>query len=211
MSSMRTSVFAVIALAALVPATAAAQSSTRSSSPMPYSTYPWNIGVLGGVTVSNVSTDDDVTLTKVVGAQAGVFADRSFGPNVGGRVEALISQRGARNDAADNNMRLAYLDIPVLVRVGSTVTNRTHVHAFTGLTPGIRLKTSTTNGSGLSTDITTDVKTFDLGWVIGAAVEQGAWSLDGRYTLGLVNQNNAPTGAEFKNRSFSVNVGYRIR
>ena len=205
MSTTRKSVLAILALAALVPATAAAQ--TRSNG---RATYPWTVGVLGGATWSGISTKDDVNLKEVWGAQAGVFADRGFNPNVGGRVEVLVSQRGAKNAITGNTMRLAYLDVPVLVRVGNTATNRMHFHAFTGLTPGFLLKTSTTTGGGLSSDISTDAKSFDLGWVIGAGVEQHAWSFDARYTFGLLNVNNVATGADYKNRSLSLNVGYRF-
>jgi hypothetical protein len=206
MKKLILAILATVAITTLVPATAAAQ--TRRTARV--RTGVWNTGVLGGITLSTFSTANSTPLTQVVGAQAGLFADRGVNRNVGVRVEVLISQRGAKNDANANTMRLAYLDVPLMVRVGPTTTNEMHFHAFTGLTPGIRLKTSTTTGGALAGGIGTDVKTFDLGWVIGAAVEQHAWSLDGRYTFGLVNVNNVPTDVEYKNRSFSFNVGYRF-
>jgi hypothetical protein len=199
-------IVAILAIAALIPASAAAQ--TRRTTRV--RTGVWNMGVLGGVTLSTLSTDNNTPLKQVAGAQAGVFADRGINRNVGVRVEVLISQRGAKNEANANTMRLAYLDVPLMVRVGPTTTNETHFHAFTGLTPGFLLKTSTTTGGALAGGISTDVKSFDLGWVIGVAVEQHAWSVDGRYTLGLVNVNNVPTQVNYKNRSFSFNVGYRF-
>lgn len=209
MSTTRKSLLAIAAIAAVVslagPASAEAQTRRRTASD------PWSMGVLGGVTWSGVSTKDDVNLSKVWGAEAGVFADHRLTPDLGGRVEVLISQRGAKNSLTGNTMRLAYLDVPLLVRFGNMTTNNVHVHAFTGLTPGFLLKTDTTTGGGLSSDISTDVKTFDLGWVIGAGVEQHAWSFDARYTFGLLNANNVPTGATFKNRSLGLNVGYRFR
>lgn len=202
---MTKSILATLAIAALLPAAAAAQTRTHSSS-----TYPVTYGVLAGATWSGISTKDDVNLRKVWGAQAGVFADRGFNPNVGGRIEVLVSQRGAKNSVTGNTMRLAYLDVPVLVRVGNTSTNSMHFHAFTGLTPAFLLKTDTTTGGGLSSDISPAAKSFDLGWVIGAGVEQQAWTFDARYTFGLMNVNDVPTGADYKNRSLSLNVGYRF-
>ncbi len=200
-------ILAIFAFAALIPATAGAQTRTRT---VHSQARPWNFGILGGITWSGVSSDS-VKLSKVWGAQAGVFADRGIDPNFGVRVEALVSQRGARNDASGNTMRLAYLDVPLLVRVGNTSTNATHFHAFTGLTPGFLVKTTTTSGGALAGGISTDAKSFDLGWTIGAGVEQHAWSFDARYNLGLMNVNNVPTGVKYKNRSLSLNVGYRLR
>lgn len=194
---MTKSLLATLAFAVLLPSSAAAQNS------------PMTFGVLGGATWSGISTKDDVNLKEVWGAQAGVFADQGFTSNVGGRIEVLVSQRGAKNDVTKATMRIAYLDVPVLLRVGNTSSNSLHFHAFTGLTPGFKLKVDEDLG-GLSSDITPAVKSFDLGWVIGAGVEQHAWMFDARYTFGLVNVNDIPTGAEYKNRSLSLNVGYRF-
>jgi hypothetical protein len=52
---------------------------------------------------------------------------------------------------------------------------------------------------------------MDFGWTIGAGVERGALSLDLRYTMGLMNINEDDTGAEFKNRSAALKIGYRFR
>jgi hypothetical protein len=202
---MKKTTFAILAIALFVPAAAGAQTRTTR-----VRTGVWNVGILGGVTSSTLSTANKTPLKQAWGAQAGVFADRGINRNVGVRAEVLVSQRGAKNEANANTMHLAYLDVPLMVRVGPTTTNDTHFHVFTGLTPGFLLKTSTTTGGALAGGISTDVKTFDLGWVVGAGVEQHALSLDARYTFGLVNVNNVPTGVEYKNRSLSINVGYRF-
>jgi opacity protein-like surface antigen len=204
---MKKPILAMLAIAALIPATAAAQARRTARVP----TGVWNAGILGGATFSNLSTSNNTPLKTAIGAQAGVFADYGINRNVGARIEVLISQRGAKNDATDNTMRLAYLDVPVFVRIGPTTTNETHFHAFTGLTPGFLLKKDTTTGGVLTGDINSaNLKSFDLGWLIGAGVEQHAWSLDARYTLGLLNINDVPSAVTIKNRSFSINVGYRF-
>lgn len=209
MSTTRMSVFAILAIAAVIsvsgPASAEAQTRRRNAA------GSWSGGIVGGVTWSGMSTKDDVTLKQIWGAQAGVFADYPVTPDIGARIEVLVSQRGAKNEITGNTMRLAYLDVPLLVKVGSTTTNDVHFHAFTGLTPGFLLKTDTTTGSGLATDFGSDAKKFDLGWVIGAGVEQHAWSFDARYTFGLVSINSVPNGSDYKNRSLSLNIGYRFQ
>jgi len=209
MLTTRKVVLAILALATLIPASAEAQTRRRATTARTTAADSWSAGILGGITFSGMSTKDDVDLKNIWGAQAGVFADHPITRDIGGRIEVLVSQRGAKNEVRGNTMRLAYLDVPLLLRFGNTATNDIHFHAFTGLTPGFLLKTDN-NAGGIATDFGPDAKRFDLGWVIGAAAEQHAWSLDARYTFGLVSINSVPNGTDYKNRSLSVNVGYRF-
>src|SRR6478672_6420780 len=115
---MKKTILAILAIAVLIPATATAQ--TRRTTRV--RTGVWNTGFLAGVTLSTLSTANSTPLKQVVGAQAGLFADRGINRNVGVRAEVLVTQRGAKNEANANTMRLAYLDVPLMVRVGPTTT-----------------------------------------------------------------------------------------
>lgn len=215
MSRARVSRFALflsITLFAPVAASAQTRPATRPA-PAQITMEPWSFGVTAGVTISNLKADNNADLDMAWGGTAGVFAGTNFNRNVGLQVEALVSQRGAKNDAGgDRTLRLTYLDVPVVIRLGNTETNDTHFHAFTGLTPGFKLASDLTNSATtLTIGVNDDIKTFDLGWVIGAAVERGPWSFDARYTLGLVDINDVAGGADLKNRSAGFKVSYRIR
>jgi opacity protein-like surface antigen len=191
-----------LVLVAVVPSAAAAQTS------------PVTFGVTAGVTLSDVNASDSSTFTKLWGAAGGIFVGRNFNPNVGLQVEALAVQRGAADDSttADATFRLTYIDVPVLLRVGPTSTNDMHFHVFTGVVPGFRMKADVKdNTSGVSVDLKDNTKSMDLGWTIGAGAERGALSLDVRYTMGLMNINDTETGAEYKNRSAMLKIGYRFR
>lgn len=194
-----------LAFTALVPATALAQ--TRGVEPV-------SLGITAGVTLSDLHSTDSSTFSKLWGGAAGVFASRNFGPTWGLQIEALATQRGASDDVstADASFRLTYLDIPVLLKFGPTTTNRRHFHLFTGPVPGFRLKAGVTdNTSGVSADLKNNTKTMDFGWTVGAGVEQHAWSLNLRYTMGLTNIREDGQSPEFKNRSGALMVGYRFR
>jgi opacity protein-like surface antigen len=188
---------------AMVPAISAAQTSTT-------------FGVKGGLTSATVTVEDsDESFKQLLGAVAGVFFGLNVTDNLALQVEGLVSQRGARSNAGgsvDTTYRLAYLDVPVLARLGSTNTNGTHFHVFTGpqFSVLINAKQSTEGVSG-SIDFKDELKSSDLGWTIGAGVEQGNLSLDARYTLGLVNINASPSDGVTKSRAFAVMVGFRLQ
>jgi hypothetical protein len=210
--------FAALVIAAstlATPSVAAAQTTTGTTMQGVMAPSTWSLGVMGGVTISSIDVNDDfddTDLGTVVGAQAGLFATRPVNENFGLRIEALVTQRGARNELSDTTMRIAYLDVPLLVRWGSMTTDATHFHVFGGVVPSFKLTVSTTDDIGvLSSDITDEVKPMDLGLLIGAGVDRGAWSIDGRYNFGLTNVNDRDDLAEYRNRQFSVNVGYRFR
>ena len=194
-----------LAVAALVPAAASAQTSTIR---------PITFGLTAGVTLSDINASDSTTFSKLWGGVGGIFVGGNINDNVGLQVEALATQRGAADDSstADATFRLTYLDIPVLLRFGPTSTNDTHFHVFTGPVPGFRLKADLKDKtSGISVDLKDNTNAFDFGWTAGAGVERGAWSADLRYTMGFMNINDDESGAEFKNRSAALKIGYRFR
>lgn len=202
---MTKTVAIAFAMAALIPAAANAQTSTMR---------PITFGLTAGVTLSDINASDSTTFTKLWGGVGGIFVGTKINENVGLQVEALAAQRGAADDSpsADATFRLTYLDIPVLLRFGPTSTNDTHFHVFTGPVPGFRLKADLKDKtSGVSVDLKENTNAFDFGWTAGAGVERGAWSADLRYTMGFTNLNDDEGGAEFKNRSAALKIGYRFR
>lgn len=211
MTRMRVWSIAVLAsCAVLAPAMSAGQ--TRQTTTTTTMT-PWTFGIKAGATLSTLQADNNADLDIAWGGTAGVFAGSNITRNLGVQIEALVGQRGAKNDAGgDRTLRITYLDVPVFLRLGNTQTNHVHVHAFTGLTPGFKLDSKLTdNASTLTIGVTDKIKGFDLGWVFGVALEHGPWQFDARYTFGLVDVNDLAGGADIKNRSAGFNVGYRLR
>lgn len=196
---------AAAAAIVLLPVAAAAQS-----------TYPTTFGFKVGVNSStlNLSNSDIPKVSSIWGAVGGAFVGRNISDNVGLQLEALFSQKGAEEDNSPSvgTIRLTYLDIPLTARFGSTTSNDTHFHVFTGPQLGMRLKAEVTDEPlDVTRDIKDDTKSWDFGWTLGAGVEKGAVSLDARYTLGLTNISKFDSDGDIKNRVFTVLLGYRFR
>lgn len=191
-----------LATVTFLPAAAAAQT-------------PITFGVKAGVTASTLSANDsaDLDVKTIWGAAAGVFLGKNLTPNLGLQLEGLVTQRGAKDNTfgGDAKIRLAYLDVPLTVRYGSTTTNETHYHVFTGPQIGFKLKAEIIDDVFGTTDISDDVESMDFGWTLGAGVERSRLSLDARYTFGLMNLDATSSGDTIKNRSFMVLIGFRLK
>ena len=176
---------------------------------------PITFGVKAGVTASTLSANDsaDLDVKTIWGGAAGVFLGKNLTPNLGLQLEGLVTQRGAKDNSfgGDTKIRLAYLDVPLTVRYGSTTTNETHYHVFTGPQISFNLKAETIDEVFGTTDVSDDVESMDFGWTLGAGVERNRLSLDARYTFGLMNLNATPSGDTIKNRSFMVLIGFRLK
>lgn len=187
----------------LVPVAAAAQTPQDTT-----------FGVKAGVTNSNLATPADTELKRIWGAVAGVFVGRNINDNFSMQVEGLFSQKGTkdRSVGSGTKVRLTYFDLPVLFRFGSTTTNETHFHVFTGPVPSFKLKAeASTESPDFTQDIDDEVESFDFGWTLGAGFERNRFSLDARYTHGLMNIDKAVTADKLKNRTFTVLAGIRLK
>jgi opacity protein-like surface antigen len=187
-----------IALMVVVPAAAMAQMS------------PVSAGIKGGINSATLSSDEDADLKQLLSGVGGVFIGRDISPNFGLQLEGLFSMRGAGfKDVDDAKINLQYIDVPVLARVGSPSNNGTRFFAFTGPQASLKVK-SEIELFGVTESLDDDVKSFDFGWVVGAGVDMQRFTLDARYTLGLMNIDD--TGDDtIKNRTFSVMLGYRFK
>jgi len=187
-----------IALMVVLPAAAKAQMS------------PVSAGIKGGINSATLSSDEDDDLKRLLGGVGGVFIGRDISPNFGLQLEGLFSMRGAGfKDVDDAKINLQYIDVPVLARVGSPSNNGPRFFAFTGPQASLKVK-SEIELFGVTESLDDEVKSFDFGWVVGAGVDMQRFTLDARYTLGLMNIDD--TGDDtVKNRTFSVMLGYRFR
>jgi hypothetical protein len=177
---------------------------------VPAAAQTWTGGLTAGATLSSLSADDRTDLHPIWGGVGGAFVTGNLNGNLGVQIEALISQRGAKNDATGATLRLTYLDVPLLFRFGSSVTSHRHLHAFAGVAPGFKLNAALSDGAThLSTGITGDITSFDLGIPIGLELGSGTWAVDARYTFGLLNVNDS--GSDIQNNAAAFKIVYRIR
>jgi Outer membrane protein beta-barrel domain len=177
-----------------------------------------------------VGANADIVETRR-GAVTGVYIHFPVSTVVAIRPELLFSLRGGRtvvgiagtDDLAEVDLELAYLELPILARL---VWPRGQVRpaVFGGPSVAIRIGCDllfvadtaqpkrSTCGREEENPAPIDasqVRTWDLGWVAGAAVElyltRTTLSLQGRYTEGLRSVLN--TGVDLKNRGVALLFG----
>jgi opacity protein-like surface antigen len=198
---------AVVMAAAPASAQTAAGSRTKSD----------GFGVKGGVVSSTLDLeipDFIVSADKQTGLTGGVFYGiRLFGP-VHLDVEALVTTKGAKYDLDDfqNEIRITYLEVPVLARVGFGRAGGFTAYVSGGPSLGLKLKEVQKEG-GDEIPVNDEVKTSDLGVALGGGVTFGSWIVDARYTLGLTDIVNVDAGGfaepTAKNKALSLTLGYR--
>jgi hypothetical protein len=131
--------------------------------------------------------------------------------------EALVSVKGASFSefSADADIEITYLEIPVLFRYGSPISTGTSLKLFAGPSLAFKLNAEATGeflGISEDQDIDDEVESVDFGLVIGAGIDSGRLTFDGRYTWGLMNIADTPVedDVQVKNRTFSLLIGFRF-
>jgi len=179
---------------------------------------PAVFGVKAGINLATVTFDpepDEDVLDRRTGFVGGLFVVVPASDRLGFQGEVLFSQKGASEDGGAGDLSLDYLEVPLLLRVGTASPLETSFHAFAGPSIGLRLRarvtTETFDGETEDEDIADDVKGFDFGVVAGAGVNFGRFTLDGRYTWGLNNLNSLEDDEmKLRNRVFSIMAGVRF-
>jgi hypothetical protein len=146
---------------------------------------PAVFGVKAGINLATVTFDpepDEDVLDRRTGFVGGLFVVVPASDRLGFQGEVLFSQKGASEDGGAGDLALDYLEVPLLLRVGTASPLETSFHAFAGPSIGLRLRarvtTETFDGETEDEDIADDVKGFDFGVVAGAGVNFGRFTLD---------------------------------
>lgn len=173
-------------------------------------------GLKGGVNSSTITDEGNSSLKRLLGGVGGVFVGGDVNGNVGIQVEGLYSMRGAKDtsDASETTLRMNYIDVPVLLRVGAGSGSGMGFHIFTGPQVSYLLDAKATNKDlDLSIDIKDELESLDFGWTLGVGMEASRFQVDARYTMGLKNMSKGGSGSDsaIKNRTFAVMVGYRLK
>jgi outer membrane protein with beta-barrel domain len=176
------------------------------------------VGAEVGYSRSDLSGSEAQRVESRQGALTGVYLQMPLKPPVFLRTEILFALKGGRTQAVVNDtltrdldIGLAYIEMPVLLRVAAT-RGRFRPVAFGGPAPSLQigcdLQVIDPNTPISATCAETDVppfRQFDLGMVIGGGLEmrfpQSALALEARYTVGL---RSVLDGVDVKNRAFGV-------
>jgi len=196
-----------------------------------------NFSTLSGdfVDVNGDFGTDDVFSTQT-GFVVGVSFNTSLFPLLSLQPEILYSEKGAKFDVLfddfdipgvgdiDASIDLAYLEVPVLLKAGLPIPGFSpFLYAGPSFAFNLSAEASydidvTVNGMRVSEsgseDISDEIKSFDVGIVLGGGVEFGLPTLklhaELRYTMGLSNVydlNNDNDDLDVNNRVLSLMVG----
>jgi hypothetical protein len=176
-------------------------------------------GIKGGMNISKVSADvdeltDEANRTGLVG---GAWARLPLA-GLSVQAEALYSQKGFADARAGERtgveVRYNYIDVPVTARWAfplPAVTPYLYVGVQLGFLVGAEGKNLL---SEWANDVWIDIKdsSASTAWamVVGAGVDIGKAHVDLRYNYGLSDINDTAIGAETKDRTFALMVGFQI-
>jgi hypothetical protein len=184
-----------------------------------FAQQPAAFGVKAGVNFANLNfegEDADVNFDRRTGLVAGLFVVVPSNSPFALQAEALYSQKGAQIEEGGftSKVRLNVLEVPVLARFSTPASSGASFHVFGGPSLGFKLSAEAVDsfeGEEETTDLDDDVKSFDLGLVLGAGVEFGRLVIDGRYSWGLTDINNDDSeDVKVKTRTFSIMAGFRF-
>jgi len=179
-----------------------------------------SFGVLGGLTSSKVTVDGDqitVTLDSRTGFAGGLASRTPLGGQLGLEVDALYAQKGFKiSDGGDSaELKLGYIDVPVLLRYGLTTSTTTSPFLLAGGTVSFKASCdvgSTSGGVSASAsckDVTgDDQKSVDVGLTVGGGVDFNRFTIQARYTIGMTDILDDGDGSvTTKNRALFLLAG----
>ena len=176
-------------------------------------------GVKGGMTLANLSEDDEgdtTTLDSRIGLVAGGFVTWPLGGRLALQPEALFTQKGAKVEQGGGTLtqQLDYLDIPVLVSYRLTGGDARHVSVFGGPAIGLRLRArsrASFGGTAIEDDVSDAVKSTDVSIVGGVSYHRGRASLEGRYSWGVTDiDKETSDDVHIRTRGISILAGWRF-
>jgi len=188
------------------------------------------IGAEAGLNLADLSVEDDEGNTETetrTGLRVGAVMRWSFSSLLGLQAGGYYSEKGATAVEAGTDLAidLTYVEVPLLLTLSvptgpSPLAPRVYAGpqiAFEsscdleGTSGPVSVSTSCEQAAeeGIGLDPATDVGLV-FGGGLDVAAGPGAFTLDARYDLGLVDINDFEGTEDLKTRTFSVSAGYLI-
>jgi hypothetical protein len=157
---------------------------------------------------SSIFSGNDVP-GKGVNSQGGIalggFICYKFNQNFSLQQEVLFTSKGAKintiGDVYLSNIFM-YFELPLLAKMTFRSEHRLQPNIFIG--PAFGLTIMAVNDVA----VLEDIRSYDLGVVLGAGIDIWKFSFDARFNFGLLNFDQSADNIDLKNRTFSIMVGY---
>lgn len=182
-----------------------------------------NVGIKGGVNLSNYYGDELTEKNAKVGFHVGVMGEYEINYNVALQTGIYFTTKGLKTENqnwnAEYTENLMYLQLPVHFAYKVDVTPGTRVvfHAGPYIAYGVGGSRKASVGSitgewdvdNIFGDGETQYKPFDAGLGLGVGAEFGQILLDLGWDMGLVNFSRTTDG-DLKNQNAYLSVGFRF-
>lgn len=157
-------------------------------------------GPKAGLNIASLSIDNTKSL---IGFHVGAFAEIMISEKFAVQPEIMYSAQGAKADEGDGELKLGYLNIPVMAKF--FVAEGFSVEA--GPQIGFLMNAEDSDG----TDIKDSFETTDFGINVGLgySLPMGVM-FSGRYNIGLSDTVKNNVGDAAKNGVFQLSVGYKF-
>ena len=139
------------------------------------------------------------------GMALGGFVCYKFSQRFSLQQEAFITTKGAKiNTVGDVYLSniFIYFELPLLAKITFRSEHQLKPNLFLGPAFGITVMAAN------NVAILEDIRSYDLGVVLGAGIEVWKISLDLRFTIGLLGFDQSADDIDLKNRTFSIMVGF---
>jgi Outer membrane protein beta-barrel domain len=182
------------------------------------------VGIKGGVTFADVPKyatlieEDEGNAEMRIGAAVGGHVAISLGGVVSLQTEVLYTQKGLEAEApfgADETLqlRLDYIDVPVLLRLGPTGGNGLQFLAGPSFNFNTSARAVLEGVFDADEDIKDEIESFEIGLVLGVGYYGSLFTIEGRYQEGLTDIAKFADFFDdetYKNRTFLVMLGVRL-
>jgi hypothetical protein len=180
-------------------------------------------GAKGGITLATipafapVMAEVNISTGYRPGVLAGGFVAVEFGRTYAFQPEFLYATKGVDVHLPDypfkGSVDLSYFEIPLLFRVSPETRGRVGLDLFLGPALAFRLGAALTSQYAESSDLEAEFKATDVGVVLGGGLHIGRVLIEARWTEGLANISSHQWlgDRDYRNRAFSVLVGYKFR
>lgn len=161
------------------------------------------LGVKAGVNFATITGDTEGVDSRT-SFHAGAVAEFSLVEKLFLQPELLYSSQGAKSGSPTDELKLDYLNIPVLAKYFVAEGFSIEVGPQIGF-----ILSAKEEYDGTSEDVKDSLKSTDFGLNFGIAYEmKTGLNFDARYYLGLSNISDVGGSGNFKNGVFQISIGY---
>lgn len=166
-------------------------------------------GVTGGVNIASISGNEISNKSNLTGFFVGGSVTGSMTDMISIYGEASYSQKGVKGREFDTDVELkaAYLDVPIMLRISPTTAGTTRPFFLLGGYAAFNVSCDIEAG-GVSVDCDTaelDVKSVDFGVIGGAGIQVNQFGFFARYQLGL---SDLAEDSDAKNRTIQIGASW---